>query len=323
MLILTGAAGFISSCLLTALNKKGYEGNVLVVDAFSDPEKKGNWEHKPVYDTMHRDQFIPWFQQTSEKIDFVLHIGARTDTSLLDTEIFDTLNLAYSKQLWQICTQRQIPFLYASSAATYGSGENGFSDRHDLIPALRPLNPYAESKQQFDLWVLQQEETPPFWMGCKFFNVYGPNEYHKGRMASVIFHTYHQIRKTGKMKLFRSHRSEVPDGHQSRDFIYVMDVIDVILFAMQSNTFPSGIYNLGTGKARTFLDLATNTFHALDLQPSIEFIDTPLDIRDSYQYFTQADISKLRQAGYTPAFTSLEEGIFEYVREYLQKQRVF
>lgn len=323
MIILTGVSGFIGSCLLTALNRHGYERDVVVVDDFYKLYKDKNTDGKAVREWMHRDIFLDWFEKSTQKVDFVLHIGARTDTALMDEEIFNTLNLRYSQRIWRVCARRGIPLIYASSAATYGDGSLGFSDDHSLIPDLRPLNPYGESKHRFDVWALEQEEKPPFWIGCKFFNVYGPNEYHKARMASVIFHTYHQIKNSGGMKLFRSHKSGIADGHQSRDFIYVMDVLDLILFFMENTDKPSGIYNYGTGKARTFLDLATNTFASMGLKENISYIDTPEDIRDTYQYFTEADMQKVRSVGYNRVFTSLEDGIREYVTAYLAKTRYY
>ncbi|MCF8237991.1 MAG: ADP-glyceromanno-heptose 6-epimerase [Saprospiraceae bacterium] len=316
MIIVTGAAGFIGSCLVARLNELGHRRDIVVVDDFYKNYKDANLDDKEVREWIHRDIFLHWFQQVPSMIEMVVHLGARTDTAEQDVAIFDELNLNYSKRIWEICTHHQIPLVYASSAATYGDGAFGYDDDHDVVASLQPLNPYGESKQDFDLWVLEQADTPPFWAGVKFFNVYGPNEYHKGRMASVIFHTYHQIEKTGKMKLFRSHRADVKDGEQRRDFIYVKDVVEVLLFLM--NTRPeSGLYNLGTGTARTFLDLATLTFAALDREPSISFIDTPADIRDTYQYFTEANMAKLRAAGYDLPFTSLEEGVQNYVRNYL------
>ena len=207
--------------------------------------------------------------------------------------------------------------VYASSAATYGLGEFGYKDDHDIIPKLKPLNPYGYSKNDFDIWVLEQNEFPPLWAGLKFFNVYGPNEYHKGRMASVIFHAYNQIGQTGEMKLFRSHNPEFTDGGQLRDFVYVKDVVEVCLYMMISSP-DSGIYNLGSGQARTFLDLAKNTFKAMGKEEKISFIDTPADIRDKYQYFTEADMSKLIQSGYQKEFTTLEEGVRDYVTNYLR-----
>jgi len=197
--------------------------------------------------------------------------------------------LEYTKTLWKLCATHNIPLIYASSAATYGGGEHGYDDDHDIIQQLKPLNPYGVSKNDFDIWALQQPQQPPHWYGLKFFNVYGPNEYHKGRMASVIFHTFRQIEASGGMKLFRSHRPDFKDGEQSRDFVYVKDVIAVLYWLWQ-NSPKNGLYNLGTGQARTFYDLAANTFRALEKSPNISFIDTPEDIRDTYQYFTEANM---------------------------------
>jgi len=212
--------------------------------------------------------------------------------------------------------------IYASSAATYGNGEHGYVDDHALIPSLKPMNPYGQSKQDFDLWVLAQEKTPPFWAGLKFFNVYGPNEYHKGRMASVVMHTFNQIQATGSMSLFRSHKADVADGYQSRDFVYVKDVVRVIVFLLEQKP-KSAIYNLGSGVANPFIDLARYTFEAMGKEPKISFIDTPIDIRDTYQYYTCANMDKLHEAGYSQAFHSLKEGVFDYVQGYLLEQRYF
>jgi len=324
MVVLTGVSGFIGSCMLTYLNQHGFERDVVVVDDFYKLYKEKNFDGKAVREFMHRDIFLEWFEQTSQAIDFVIHLGARTDTTSQETEIFEELNLNYSKRIWNVCATRGIPLIYASSAATYGNGDQGFTDDETLLHMLKPLNPYAVSKHQFDLWVKQQDLTPPFWAGFKFFNVYGPNEYHKGRMASVIFHTFNQIRNTGKMKLFRSHKSGIEDGHQKRDFIYVRDVIAVLYEAMQYHqSMPSGIYNLGTGNARTFLDLAVQTFRSLGKGTDIEFVDTPLDIRDSYQYFTVADMEKLKRTGLKMPFTSLEDGIRDYVSNYLIYEKYY
>jgi ADP-L-glycero-D-manno-heptose 6-epimerase len=218
--------------------------------------------------------------------------------------------------MWDLCTKLQIPLLYASSAATYGMGEHGYLDDHAIVNKLKPLNPYGESKNEFDKWVLVQDKQPAFWAGIKFFNVYGPNEYHKGRMASVIFHAFNQILETGKMKLFRSHNPDFKDGEQKRDFIYVKDVVDVMFFFMTNPPKP-GIYNLGTGKARTFLDLTRATFRSMAYEENIEFIDTPADIRDKYQYFTQASMDKLFNTGYILPFSTLEQGIDDYVKYFL------
>ncbi len=330
MIVVTGAAGFIGSCMVRRLNDAGYH-DVLVVDDFSRPDKIRNLEGKKIWGEVHRNNFVRWLERNHHDVDAVLHIGARTDTTEMNTAIFDDLNVEYSKALWMLCSGYGKPFFYASSAATYGLGEKGYSDDHVTIPQLKPLNPYGQSKQDFDVWVLDQiglrqspsVNQPPAWAGFKFFNVYGPNEYHKGRMASVIFHTARQIKATGSMKLFRSHRPDFKDGEQSRDFIYVKDVVDVLLFFLEKRP-PNAIYNLGTGKARTFLDLATGTFRAMDLTPDISFIDTPADIRDTYQYFTEADMDKMRaEAGYHQPFYGLEEGIEDYVQRYLKEEKVW
>jgi ADP-L-glycero-D-manno-heptose 6-epimerase len=323
MIILTGVSGFIGSCLLTHLNQIGFNREIVVVDDFYKLYKDKNTDNKVVREWMHRDIFLDWFEKTTQKVDLVLHIGARTDTTLMDKDIFDLLNVNYSKRIWTACARKEIPLIYASSAATYGDGNLGFDDDHENIHLLKPLNPYGDSKHQFDLWALEQDEKPPFWVGCKFFNVYGPNEYHKGRMASVIFHTYQQIRSTGGMKLFKSHRPDYADGHQSRDFIYVKDILDIITFFIQNPSTESGIYNFGTGQARTFLDLARNTFVAMSIPENISYVDTPIDIRDTYQYFTEAKMTKLRDAGYTKPFYSLEDGVSEYVKDYLIRDKYF
>lgn len=321
MIIVTGAAGFIGSCLVGKLNNKGVK-EIIVVDDFSRPEKSDNIERKAFEEKVDRDLFFDWMVENHTRVDFVFHIGARTDTTEFDRSVFDRLNLNYSKKIWSLCTEYQVPLIYASSAATYGSGEFGYDDDHSLVSRLKPLNPYGESKNDFDKFVLAQKETPPFWAGMKFFNVYGPNEYHKGRMASVIFHAYKQIMNEGKVRLFKSHRPDFEDGKQLRDFIYVKDVIDVLFFLMKMRP-SSGLYNLGTGQARTFLDLVKAVFHSLNLEENIEFIDTPIDIRDKYQYFTEAKMDKLKLAGYDFPYYSLEEGIEEYVRGYLIEKGYF
>ncbi len=321
MIVITGSAGFIGSCLVNKLNNKGLN-DIVLVDDFSNPSKSENTEHKTWREKVHRDKFFQWLEKNHRDVDFICHLGARTDTTEFDVRIFNKLNLNYSMEVWQACVRHEIPLIYASSAATYGMGEHGYEDRHELVYDLKPLNPYGESKNEFDKWVLKQETQPPFWAGLKFFNVYGPNEYHKGRMASVIMHAYNQVRDTGRVKLFRSHHPEFEDGKQLRDFIYVKDVVRVIHFLLIQRP-SSAIYNLGTGNARTFLDLATATFRAMDLEPSIEFIDTPADIRDKYQYFTEARMEKLRAAGYIDPFYSLEDGVEEYVQEFLMHNRYF
>jgi ADP-L-glycero-D-manno-heptose 6-epimerase len=315
MIIVTGAAGFIGSVLTGRLNKLGFNDLVLV-DDFSSPEKMKNLSAKKFSRQIDREAFIPWFEANADKVSFVFHIGARTDTTEFNKEIFDKLNVNYTKSIWRVCTSFNIPLVYASSAATYGDGELGYKDDESKIPDLKPLNPYGWSKQEFDIWALEQDATPPQWQGLKFFNVYGPNEFHKARMASVIFHSFNQINATGKVKLFRSHRPDYKDGWQLRDFVYVMDVVNVCVFLMQHKV-TSGIYNLGAGKARSFYDLADSTFKAMNKETNIEFVDIPEDIRDKYQYFTEADMSKLIAQGYNTPFHSLEEGVADYVKNYL------
>lgn len=321
MIVVTGAAGFIGSALVTFLNNQGYE-NLILVDDFSKEDKWPNLTKRRFIKKIERKEFFGWFDSYYFNVDFVFHLGARTDTTEFDRKIFDELNLKYSKEIFSRCAKYGIGWIYASSAATYGGGEHGFDDDHKVISKLQPLNPYGDSKNDFDKWVLKQKTVPPCWYGLKFFNVYGPNEYHKSRMASVVFHAYYQILKTGKMKLFRSHHPDFKDGEQLRDFIYVKDVAKVIMFLFK-NRPKSGLYNLGTGKARTFLDLVKATFNAMEIEPNIEFVDTPKDIRDKYQYFTEANMQKLIATGYPDEFTSLEAGVEEYVRKYLKKKAVY
>ena len=315
MIVVTGAAGFIASFLVEALNSSGKD-NIILVDDFSRPEKENNHKNLKYQSKIERSDFVHWFSEHYASIDFVFHLGARTDTTEMNYAIHEELNVQYSKDIWTVCTTRKVPLIYASSAATYGMGEHGYEDNHDVVAKLKPLNPYGDSKNNFDKWVLNQNTTPPFWAGVKFFNVYGPNENHKGRMASVVYHTYHQIEKTGGMKLFRSHNEAYKDGEQLRDFIYVKDVVSILLF-LKENQVSSGLYNSGTGIARSFHDLVSLTFQALDLKPNISFIDTPLDIRDKYQYFTEASMQKLIAAGYSKSFYTLEEGVSDYVKNYL------
>lgn len=318
VIVVTGAAGFIGSCLVGYLNEKGYE-RIIVVDEFEHPEKNANLAGKKFLHQVNRDLFFIWLEENNIHPDFIFHLGARTDTTEFDYEVHRHLNLEYSQNIWNYCTEHHIPLVYASSAATYGAGEKGYNDDHEIIDELKPLNPYGESKNEFDKWVLRQHDHPPFWAGLKFFNVYGPFEYHKGRMASVIWHAYNQIKKEGEVKLFRSHRPDFKDGEQLRDFIYVRDILKVCYWLMTARP-ASAIYNLGTGKARTFADLVKATFSAMALEPRIRFIDMPEDIRDKYQYFTEANMQKLRDAGYTDAFYSLEDGIRDYVQQYLLKR---
>ena len=319
MIVVTGAIGFIGSAFVGYLNQLGY-ADIVVVDDFYQWKKEKNLKGKRVHDWVHRDLFIAYFEKMASQIDVVFHLGARTDTISEDVAVFNSLNLQYSKDIWRICTANEIPLVYASSAATYGDGAFGFSDDHAVVSKLKPLNAYAQSKQDFDQWVLTQENTPPRWYGLKFFNVYGPNEYHKARMASVIFHAFHQIRDTGKLKLFKSHRPEWKDGGQERDFIYVKDVLEMVWNVYDLKP-ESALYNVGTGKARTFQDLGVSTFAALGLEPNIDYIDMPIDLREKYQYFTEADMSKWINAKLPLPATSLEEGVKDYIQYYLNPSR--
>lgn len=321
MIIITGAAGFISSVLVTKLNQERFFDLVLV-DDFSRDERARNYEGKKYRTLVDREEFPKWLEENENQVQFVFHLGARTDTAEFDIELLNHLNLEYTKTVWKLCVKHGLPLVYASSAATYGLGEFGFSDEHSVSDKLKPLNPYGDSKNEFDKWALAQEKKPYFWAGLKFFNVYGPNEYHKGRMASVVYHAFNQIKQTEGMKLFRSHNPEFKDGEQLRDFVYVKDVAEVCYFLMHHRK-DSGIYNLGSGVARTFLDLTKSTFKALGVEENISFIDTPADIRDKYQYYTQAEMNKLKSIGYSKEFTSLEDGVEDYVNNYLAHNKTF
>ncbi|MDO6389904.1 ADP-glyceromanno-heptose 6-epimerase [Pontibacter sp. BT731] len=321
MIVVTGAAGFIASCLVSRLNAANFN-DIVVVDNFSVAKKEGNLKGKKIKEYVDRDGFFKWLDDNYEEVEFIFHLGARTDTTEFNKDVFDLLNLNYSKQVWNACCEYQIPLVYASSAATYGSGTLGYDDEEATIPLLKPLNPYGDSKNDFDKWALEQTAKPFFWAGLKFFNVYGPNEFHKGRMASVIFHAYNQIKEKGSLTLFRSHNPDFADGEQMRDFVYVKDVVEVCMFLMQHRK-NSGIYNLGSGKARTFMALALNTFEAMGVTPNIDFVDTPESIRDTYQYFTEANMNKLRSIGYDREFYTLEEGVKDYVQNYLMEGKYY
>lgn len=314
MIVVTGARGFIGSNLVEALNKRGLK-NLILVDEQENALKDANLKQLDYLKFIERDTFLDWFHLNADKVDFLFHLGARTDTAEQDKLIFDELNFNYSKAIFRMCVQAKINLIYASSAATYGNGKFGYDDTLD-IKKLQALNPYAQSKLDFDLWVGAQRECPPFWAGLKFFNVYGKNEEHKGRMASVIYHAFHQIQSSGKMKLFQSHKDGIANGEQSRDFIAVSDIVNVCLF-FYDNPIQSGLYNAGTGVARSFNDLVSAVFNAVGKTVDIEYIPTPLDIRDAYQYFTQATTEKLRKAGYSKEFTSLETGVTQYVKNHL------
>jgi ADP-L-glycero-D-manno-heptose 6-epimerase len=321
VIAITGAAGFIGSFLVGYLNQLGFE-KLILIDDFSNDKKVKNLKGKKYLHKVHREQFFDWVKSHEDTIQYVFHLGARTDTTEMDYSVHKKWNLDYSKDIWEFCVSANIPLVYASSAATYGNGELGYKDTHEIVRKLQPLNPYGRSKNEFDIWALEQNSTPPFWAGVKFFNVYGPNEYHKGRMASVIFHAYNQIKDTGSVKLFRSHRPDFKDGEQMRDFVYVKDVVKMCVWLMMQQP-ESGLYNVGSGTARSFKDLVNAIFASLQLPSDIEFVDTPVDIRDKYQYFTEADMNKIREAGYNEAFHTLEEGVGDYVGQYLVKGSYF
>ena len=321
VIVVTGAAGFIGSYLAGYLNHLGFDRLVLV-DDFSDETKTPNLAGKKYLHKIDREQFFEWADNNPGLINCVFHLGARTDTTEMDYAVHKKWNLDYSIQMWHLCTVNKLPLVYASSAATYGNGEHGYTDDHDIVTSLQPLNPYGVSKNEFDIWSLQQKSAPTFWAGLKFFNVFGPNEYHKGRMASVIFHAYNQVKEKGAVKLFRSHNPAYKDGEQIRDFIYVKDVAQICTWLMQHQPV-SGLYNTGTGTARTFNDLVRAIFNTLHLPENIVYVDTPADIRDKYQYFTEANMAKLRKAGYDAPFYTLEAAVKEYVEQYLSEGRYY
>lgn len=314
MIIVTGAAGFIGSNIVSELNKSGYN-DIVAVDledkVLQCPYLKDKRVKNVAFDDL--EEFI---NDNHQRIQAIVHMGACSDTTETDPAVFEKYNLNSSKMLWQKCTEFGLIFIYASSAATYGDGSHGYTDSPTYIKDLEPLNMYGQSKHDFDLWVKSQDKTPAFWAGLKFFNVYGPNENHKGRMASVVRHAYFQIKETGKMMLFRSHRDDFKDGEQTRDFVYVKDAARVVQYLIEERS-ATGIYNVGVGIGRSFNELVTETFRALDLPVNIEYKDTPIDIRDKYQYYTCADITRLRRIGFVSPMTPLEEGVEDYVKNYL------
>lgn len=321
MIVITGAAGFIGGYVAAKFNEYGVR-DLILSDDFSNDSKRKNHAGRCCIDKIHRDELINVLERDyAGKVEAFIHLGARTDTTEQDAELLNRMNTEYTKSVWNYCTKNRINLIYASSAATYGGGEKGYSD---TIPPeeLHPLNPYGISKNEFDKWALAQTETPPFFCGLKFFNVYGPGEEHKGRMASVVYHAFRQISETGKLRLFRSHKTGVADGEQKRDFIYVDDVAELIWFIYKRHPH-KGLLNIGTGEARTFLDLGKAVFSAMGLDPNIEFIDTPEDIRSAYQYFTQADVTRLRATGYYKPLTSLENGVDAYVKNFLLTKETY
>ncbi|HMQ05704.1 MAG TPA: ADP-glyceromanno-heptose 6-epimerase [Saprospiraceae bacterium] len=317
MIAITGAYGFIGSCLVNTLLQQGYN-NIIAVDDFSQTLKSCNLPEHSHCLRVDRKKFFVWIDQEGKKLDWIIHLGARTDTTEQDETILLEWNVHFSMKVWQKCCEYDIGLIYASSAATYGDGQTGFSDNHALLPRLVPLNPYGWSKHHFDMWALSQKIKPPRWYGLKLYNIYGPNEYHKGKMASIVYQAYQQITATGSMKLFKSYHPQYADGRQLRDFLYVKDVLKIIVWLIFEMVAESGIYNVGKGNSDTFQDLVETVFEALQVPVRIQYIDIPDTIKDQYQYNTSADIRKLIRQGFELPFYSLREGIFDYINKYLQ-----
>ncbi len=314
MIIVTGGAGFIGSCIVRELNQMGYT-NIVIVDNILKTEKWKNMRNKVYTEYISRTEFLNRLPEFAGKISHVIHMGACSSTTESDFDFLYKNNFEYTKTVWKFCADYHCSLIYASSAATYGAGEFGFDDKMD-IKKLQPLNGYGYSKQLFDLWAEKQEKAPVQHVGFKFFNVYGPNEYCKGSMASVVFHSFHEITKTGEMGIFKSYKEGYEDGQQLRDFVYVKDLCKVVRFMIEHPAV-NGLFNFGTGKARSFYDLVSAVFDAMGMEKRIRFIEMPDALREKYQYFTEAKMDKLREAGYREEFYSLEDGIRDYVRNYL------
>lgn len=314
--IVTGGAGFIGSCIVRTLNDMGIE-DITIVDHICETDKWMNMRNKKYTEYINRDEFLEKLPEYAGKVTHIIHMGACSATTERNFDFLYKNNYEYTKTLWKFCTENQISFIYASSAATYGDGKEGFDDKED-IKRLRPLNGYGYSKQLFDLWAEKQTIAPKQHVGFKFFNVYGPNEYFKGSMASVIFHSFNKINETGEMGLFKSYKEGYEDGGQLRDFVYVKDICKVVKFMIEHEEV-SGLFNLGTGQERSFYDLAASTFKAMGLEPNIKYIEMPESLRAKYQYYTQANMEKLRSVGYADDFYSLEDGAKDYVQNYLMK----
>jgi ADP-L-glycero-D-manno-heptose 6-epimerase len=322
MILVTGGAGFIGSVLVAELNRLG-ETDIVIVDRLEKSVKWKNLRDLKYREYIHADElFSGDYDDLISETDIIYHMGACSSTTELDMDFLMKNNVQYSKALFQFAATKNVPMIYASSAATYGAGEFGYDDNEDELHKLRPLNPYGYSKQLFDEWVLRESTAKPdHWFGLKFFNVFGPNEYHKEEMRSLVHKAYGQINNSGKVQLFKSHKDGFKDGEQLRDFIYVKDVVRVMIeFSYTDKAQFSGIYNLGTGKARSFKDLVLATFKAMGKNPDIEYIDMPMSIRNQYQYFTEASTEKLLCALPEFKFTQLEDAVFDYVTNYLAKE---
>lgn len=318
MIIVTGGAGFIGSAIIAALNSRSIT-DILVVDQLGTDQRWKNLRSLSFADYVEKDDFLEMVleRKITPPVEAVFHLGACTDTTETDASYLIKNNYQYSKLLAQWASDANIRFIYASSAATYGDGSAGFSDDEEKIDKLRPLNMYGYSKQLFDLWARRTGLLSKI-IGLKYFNVFGPNEYHKADMRSFVLKAFQQIKATDKVRLFKSHNPKYADGQYLRDFIYVKDTVDMTLFFLD-NPQISGLFNIGTGKARTWNDMVKAVFDAMDKKPNIEYIEMPENLRSQYQYFTEADITKLKQAGYKKQTTPLEDAIKDYVQNYLQK----
>lgn len=322
MIIVTGAAGFIGSAIIWALNKKGI-AEILAVDSAPMLGLSKNLSMLAYADFMDKDEFIDKLERglLNQEIQGIIHMGACSSTTETNEDYLRQNNTEYTKRLAQWCLKNNKRFVYASSAATYGDGSAGFSDDHGMINRLQPLNLYGKSKQWFDAWALDNGVLSRI-AGLKYFNVYGPDEYHKGEMRSVVHKAFGQINQTGKVKLFKSYNAQFKDGWQLRDFIYVKDAVDMTLF-VYDNPRINGIFNIGTGKTRSFFDLVVAIFRAIGKEPKIEYVDMPESIREKYQYFTQAEMGKLLKTGYRKRISTLEEGVDDYVKNYLLANTVY
>ena len=318
MLVVTGANGFIGSALVWDLNQAGYT-DIIAVDTVTPNERSEPLKNSKYKKFIHTDELLPFLKDDSNDIQCIFHMGACSSTSEMNREYLKTNNTEYTQHLFEYCTNKNISFIYASSGAVYGDGKNGFNDTTNA-DSFKPLNPYGESKINFDSWVEKQSSTPPQWYGLRFFNVYGPNEYHKGEMSSVVYKAFLQINESGQLKLFKSNHPNYADGEQMRDFVYVKDITRWMIELFQKKSIASGIYNMGYGEARTWVDLAKNVFVGMNKDFKIEWIEMPDKFKNQYQYFTEADISKLKAQGLSSPQWPIEKGVLDYVTQYLMTE---